>query len=99
MVVNQAKFITEEQENLLWENVFLGSENGEILCYTLVWVFGIQFAFRAGKELRNLRFKTSQLCLEHDESGCEFLQYTEDISKNNNGGLCHLRVKRKVVRA
>ena len=23
----------------------------------------------------------------------------EDISKTNNGGLCHLRIKRKVVRA
>ena len=29
----------------------------------------------------------------------EFLQYTEDISKTNNGALYHLLVKRKVVRA
>ena len=28
VVVNQAKFIREEQENFLWENGFLGSENG-----------------------------------------------------------------------
>ena len=27
------------------------------------------------------------------------MQYIEDISKTNNGGLAHLRIKRKVVRA
>ena len=47
----------------------------------LVWIFGIQFALRAAQEHRNLRLKNSQLCLEHGESGCEFLQYTEDIFK------------------
>ena len=73
VVVNQAKFITEEQENFLWENGFLGGKNGEILCYTYVWVFGIQFALSAGQEHRNLKLKQSQLSLEHDESGCEFL--------------------------
>ena len=63
VVVNQAKFVTEEQENFLWENDFIGSENGEILCYTLVWAFSVQFALRAGHEHRDLRFKNSQLSL------------------------------------
>ena len=99
VVINQAKFITKDQENFLWENGFLGSKNREILCYTLVWVFGIQFALKAGQEHRNLRFKNSQLSLEHDELECEFLQYMEDINKTNNGGLCHLCVKRKVFYA
>ena len=99
VVINQAKFITKDQENFLWENGFLGSKNREILCYTLVWVFGIQFALKAGQEHRNLRFKNSQLSLEHDELECEFLQYMEDINKTNNGGLCHLCVKRKVFHA
>ena len=96
---NQANFITEEQENYLWENGFLGSDNAELLCHTLVWDFGIQFALRAGQEHRNLRFQTSQLSLQLDESGHEFLQYMEDISKTNNGGVSHLRIKRNVVRA
>ena len=90
-IVNQAKFTTEAQENFSWKIFFLGNENG-------FGFFGIQFALRAGQEHRNLRFKNSQLSLEHDESGCEFLQYVEDFSKINNGGLYHLRVKRKVVR-
>ena len=42
---------------------------------------------------------TNPFCLEHDESGCEFLQYMEDISKTNNATLCHFLVKRKGVRA
>ena len=53
--------------------------HGELLYYTLVWVFGIQFALRAGQEHRNLRSKNSQLSLQHDESGNEFLQYMEDF--------------------
>ena len=91
--VNQANLITQEQENYLWEHGFLDSENAD----TLVWVLGVQFALRAGHE--HLRLRNSQLPLQCDELGREFLQYTEDISKANNGGLNHLRIKRKVVRA
>ena len=83
----------------MWEHGFLGSENAELLRHTLVWVLGIQFALRAGQEHRNLRLENSQLSLQCDELGREFLQYTEDISKTNNGRLSHLRIKRKVVRA
>jgi hypothetical protein len=43
--------------------------------------------------------RDSQLSLQVDELGKEYLQYVEDISKTNNGGLAHLRIKRKVVRA
>jgi integrase len=95
----QAKFITEEQENYLWEHCFLGSTNAALLRDTLVFVFGIQFALRAGQEHRNLRRENSQISLQVDEFGDEYLQYNEDISKTNNGGLAHLRIKRKVVRA
>ena len=97
--VNQANLTTLEQEDYLWEHGFLGSEDGELLRDTLVWVLGVQFAVRAGQEHRNLRLRNSQLSLQCDELGCEFLQYTEDISKKNNGALSHLRIKRKAVRA
>ena len=43
VVVNQAKFIAKEQENVLRENGFLGSENGKILCFHLVWVLTFSF--------------------------------------------------------
>ena len=97
--VNQANLITQEPENYLWEHGFLGIENAELLRDTLVWVLGVQFALRAGKEHRNLRLRNSQLSLQCDKLGREFLQSTKDISKTNNGGLGHLRFKRKVVQA
>ena len=43
--------------------------------------------------------KNSQLSLHTNESGAEYLQYVEDVSKSNNGGLAHLRIKNKLVRA
>ena len=43
--------------------------------------------------------KNSQLSLHTDESGAQYLQYVGDVSKSNNGGLAHLRIKNKVVRA
>ena len=43
--------------------------------------------------------KNSQLSLSADRSGAEYLQFVEDVSKSNNEGLVHLRVKNKVVRA
>ena len=83
--VNQANLITKEQENYLWEHGFLGSEN-TLVCDTLRYVglgssLGVNFALRAGQEHRNLRLRNSQLSLQCDELGREFLQYTEDISK------------------
>ena len=33
--------------------------------------------------------------LHTDESGAEYLQYVEDVSKSNNGGLAHLQIKNK----
>ena len=43
--------------------------------------------------------ENSQLSLHIDESDAEYLQYVEDVSKSNNGGLAHLRIENKVVRA
>ena len=79
--VNQANLITQEQENYLWGRGFLGSENAELLRDTLVWVLGVQFALRAGQEHKNLRLRNSQLSLQCDKLGRDFLPYTEDISK------------------
>jgi len=42
----------------------------------------------------------SQLSIQTDESDQEYLQYViQDVSKTNDGGLGHLKVKRKIVRA
>ena len=83
----------------LWQNGFLGSDTPELLRNTILFAFGNYFALRAGQEHRNLRKKNSQLSLHTDESGAEYLQYMEYVSKSNNGGLAHSRIKNKVVRA
>ena len=84
----------------LWQNSFLGSDTPELLRNTILFVFGNCFALRTGQEHRNLTMKNSQLSLYTDDySGAEYLQYVEDLSKSNNGGLAHLRIKNKVFRA
>ena len=47
VVVNQAKFITEEQENLLWENGFLAWEDS-LLYFGLGFWHSVCFEDRAG---------------------------------------------------
>ena len=98
-ITSKAEVITPDQMEYLWQNGFLGSDTPEFLRNTILFVFGNCFALRAGQEHRNLRMKNSQLSLHTDESGAEYLQYVEDVSKSNNGGLAHLRIKNKVVRA
>jgi hypothetical protein len=51
------------------------------------------------QEPSNLRFTNSQLSLGIDEEGKEYLEYNEDVSKTNNGGLAQVRLQRKTVRA
>ena len=98
-ITSKAEVITPDQMEYLWQNGFLGSDMPELLRNTILFVFGNCFALRARQEHRNLRMKNSQLSLHTDESGAEYLQYVEDVSKSNNGGLAHLRIKNKVVRA
>ena len=51
-----------------------------------------------GDEHRSLcRFQLS--IRTDDETGKEYLEYTENVSKNNQRGLAHHNVERKVVRA
>lgn len=60
----------------------------------------MNFALRGGEEHRNLRLQNaSQLSVRADSDGREYVQYVEDYSKTNQGGLSHLKVTQKVVRA
>ena len=98
-ITSKAEVITPDQMEYLWQNGFLGSDTPKLLRNTILFVFGNCFALRAGQEHRNLGMKNSPLSLHTNESGAEYLQYVEDVSKSNNGGLAHLRIKNKVVRA
>ena len=58
---------------------------------------GVYFALRSGHEHRSLRFEPSQIELVEREGERAYIKYTEDISKNNPGGLKGRKNKPKVV--
>ena len=61
----------------------------------LVFLCGLHFALRSGEEHRGLLM--SQFELKCPPDGNDHLIYTENTSKNNQGGLLHRKVKPKVV--
>lgn len=90
--------INEEEE--MWASGVLGESNPKQLIETLVYLMGVQFALRAGKEHKALRVgPRSQFKLKQDKGGKTYLEYTEDTSKNNQGGIKHRKVDKKVGRA
>ncbi|KAK3084649.1 hypothetical protein FSP39_016881 [Pinctada imbricata] len=96
----QAQIITEKEENEMWEKGVLGTDTGVKLLDTIVYHFELHFALRAGQEHRNLRFgQASQISLKTSHDGKRYLEYVEDISKTNNGGLNSRKIDPKVTRA
>ena len=96
---NQADVITVDQENDMWLHNILGSSNPKQLVETILYLFGVHFAMRAGVEHRSLRVGlTSQITI-HSENGVRYLLYKEDVSKTKQGGLKHRKIKPKEVRA
>lgn len=97
----KAEVISIEDENRLWDNNVLGDSNPKQLFNTVLYHLGVHFALRAGSEHRDLRLgKDSQFSIKHDkEAGLDYLEYIEDTSKNNRGGLLHRKVDSKIVRA
>ena len=94
----QAEPLTEEEEEVLWRKGLLGDHSPQALLNTMVYMNGIYFALRSGKEHRELRFNSSQITLVERDGERPFLQYTEDESKNRQGGLKGCRIGRKIVK-
>ena len=84
---------------LLWGFCALRALTTTVLINTLIYLIGLNFVFRAAQDHRNLCGDNSQLELLADSDGVKFLQYTEDVSKSNRGGLRHRKVTPKSVRA
>lgn len=97
----KAQSIEVDDEEKMWTEGVLGDSNPKQLVDTLLYSFGVHFALRAVKEHKSLRVgPRSQFALKFDRQlGLEYLEYTEDSSKNNQGGLRHRRVQKKISRA
>lgn len=95
----QAEVIEQDEEEKLWEKGVLGDSTPQKLVDTVLYLFGLHFALRAGQEHRSIRFHKSQVSLQSDKEGLRYLCYNEDMSKTHQGGLKHRKIKPKTVRA
>ena len=87
----KAEPLTIEEEELLWQKGLLGSHSPQALVDTMVVLNGLYFALSSGSEHCQLRL--------HPKRGQRpYLEYTEDVSKNRQGGIKGRKVKPKVVR-
>ena len=94
---HQAEPLTEVEEELLWQSGQLGDHSPQALLNTIFYMCGIYFALRSGQEHRNLRHHPPQIELIEREGERAYLKYSEDISKNNPGGLKARKKKPKIV--
>ena len=93
----QAEPLSREDVELLWSKKLLGDATPQSLLDTVVFMNGLYFALRSGKEHRQLRFECPQIKVMEGPGERPHLLYTEDISKNRPGGLRGRKQKPKVV--
>ena len=96
VIKKQATPITTEEEDMLWDRSLLGDCNPQVLLDTVIWMRGLCFALRGGMELRDL--KRQQIKVNEATNGVSCLEYYENVSKNNAGGLNNRKIDPKVVR-
>lgn len=85
------EIITKDEENLLWASGVLGLDTPRALLNAVFYYSGKNFCLRGGQEHRDL--KISQFTREHDH-----YIYTENSSKNRQGGWAQLRLENKRVK-
>ena len=90
----QAEPISQAEEGLLWSQGLLGDSSPGVLLDSMIWMCGLFFALRGGTELRDLKRQQIKLVESSDGS---YLEYQENVSKNNPGGLRHRKVEPKTV--
>ena len=87
----QAEPISQEEEELLEQH------SAQALVDTMLYMSGTYFALRSGQEHRALHHSPSQIELVEKPCQRAFLKYTEELSKNNQGGIKGRKRKPKVV--
>ena len=93
----RAEPLSREDVELLWRKKLLGDATPQSLLDTVVFMNGLFFALRSGKEHRQLQFDPPQIKVVENDGERPYLIYTEDISKNRPGGLKGRKQKPKVV--
>ncbi len=95
----EAKAISIQDEEHLWQMGLLGDDTPEKLVNTLLYLMGLHFALRACDEHKALKvgyYSQLHTKMDHDSNRC-YLEYTEKHSKSFQGGIQQLRDKPKVV--
>ena len=87
-----AKVITAEDENILWKSGVLNTKTPDGLQRAMFYYVGKVCCLRGGTKQRNL--KPSQFVRQTDP---DMYIYTENGSKNRNGGFYQLEVPNKTV--
>ena len=90
----KAEPLTVENEECLWEKGTLGIHSPQAL---LNAVFFSNFALRSGSENRALCYDNCQLTVVEVSDQHIYLQYVEDISKNNAEGPREKITPKKVI--
>ena len=93
--MKKAEVFPESEEGKLLDMGLLGDITPQTLLDIMVYMNGLYFALRSGVEHRQLRFDPPQIKLVENER--PYLVYTEDLSKNNPGGIKGRKIKQKVV--
>ena len=88
------EIITKEEENKLWVSGVLGlATTPKALLRAVFFYNGKNFCLRRGQEHRNLKLSS----FKRYEEPSHHYAYTENSSKNRQGGFAQLRVENKVV--
>ncbi len=85
----------------MWRSGILSDGTPEKLVNTLLYLISVHFALRACDEHENLKVGCySQLKVKIDpETNYRYLEYVENCSKNNQGGIKSLHHKTKTAKA
>ena len=96
IVQQKAEPITFQEEEILWQKQILDDSSPQSLLNTMLYMNGLYFALRGGKEHRNLRHKPSQIKLIEKPGERSYLMVAEDMSKNHSGGLREGRLSQRL---
>ncbi len=85
----------------MWRNGILRDDTPEKLINTVLYLIGVHFTLHAYNEHKNLKVGFySQLKIKVDpQTNLHYLEYVENCSKNNQGGIKSLHIKNKMAKA